>query len=179
MLKQDYSLGSADAIHRIVLVGGEAMSRQMMPIIDAAADLVCEGTFDRPSLAEAHIAKLHPHLAVLDDKSPGMSGIAMAAVLRQRMPGLKILLLTEVRNSGCFHSALEAGVNGLLVKPFHRRECLSVLRSVLHGCRIVSASASAHWDGVFFKPAATTPLNIRITARERRLLGMLAQGKMY
>jgi DNA-binding NarL/FixJ family response regulator len=99
--------------------------------------------------------------------------------LKPEMPRLRVVTIMALIVKAQFQTALELGVDGLLVPPFSEVECLSVLRGVMAGGfgvqrgalhRLVAGSADT-WPG----SANAIPLK----PAEANIIDLLAQGLRY
>ncbi len=81
-------------------------------------------------------------LVFSDVVMPGMSGIELGAVIRQRWPSLRIVL-----TSGCSHVLAEEGVQDfeLLEKPYSTSALLAVLQGLPVARNQASASVAGAW----------------------------------
>lgn len=108
-----------------------------------------------------------PDLAVLDIDMPGKDGLAAAVELRARIPQIKILMLTGHGRPGLLRRALDAKVDGFLLKTAPPEQLLEAIREVARGGRVLDPQlAVAAWD------LAANPL----TPRELDVLKSAAQG---
>ena len=109
-----------------------------------------------------------PDLAVLDIDMPGgKDGLRAAAELKARIPGIRTLMLTGHGRPGLLRRALDAKVDGFLLKTAPPQELLDAIREVARGGRVLDPQlAVAAWD------LAGNPL----TPREREVLKAAAEG---
>lgn len=112
--------------------------------------------------------RTHPDVAVLDVEMPGMDGIAVAAQLRERVPGTTVLIVTTFGRPGYLRRALEAGASGFVVKDTPSEELAEAVRTVAAGGRVVDPSLAT--DVVVGGP---NPL----TDREREVLREALDGR--
>lgn len=80
---------------------------------------------------EAKLAELKIDLLVLDVMLPDGSGLDLCRSLRDRMPGLSIILLTALKEDVDRIIGLEFGADDYLGKPFNPRELAARIRAVL------------------------------------------------
>ncbi|MGW2545209.1 response regulator transcription factor [Kitasatospora sp. NPDC001574] len=109
-----------------------------------------------------------PDVAVLDIEMPGrLDGLQAAAALKERVPGCRTLMLTSNGRPGLLRRALEAKVDGFLLKTAPPEELVAAIRQVAGGGRVLDPGlAVAAWD------LADNPL----TPRENGVLRELAEG---
>ena len=70
-------------------------------------------------------------LAVLDISMPGEDGLSLARHLRERYPGIAIVMLTSAATVVDRIVGLEVGADDYIAKPFDPRELLARVKSVL------------------------------------------------
>ncbi|MFG3196092.1 response regulator [Streptomyces sp. NPDC048208] len=84
-----------------------------------------------------------PDVALLDIELPGMSGLDAAALLRERVPECRVLILTTFGRPGYLRRAMEAGAAGFLVKDGPVEELAQAVRRVLAGETVVDPVLAA------------------------------------
>lgn len=77
------------------------------------------------------IADHIPDVILLDLKLPGEDGLALARELRQTHPAMGIVMISGKEDVVDRVAGLEVGADDYLIKPFHLRELLARVRSVL------------------------------------------------
>ena len=79
----------------------------------------------------AAIAAERPDLVVLDLMMPGVDGIEVCRLLRHRLPGLPVVMLTALGEEADRVLGLEVGADDYVTKPFSPRELVLRIQSVL------------------------------------------------
>ncbi|WP_228984569.1 response regulator transcription factor, partial [Streptomyces sp. DH12] len=108
-----------------------------------------------------------PDVALLDIELPGMSGLDAAAVLRERAPACRVLILTTFGRPGYLRRAMDAGAAGFLVKEGPVEALDSAVRRVLAGETVVDHGLAA---------AALSAGPSPLSARERDVVRESAVG---
>nr|WP_202448037.1 response regulator transcription factor [Streptomyces sp. SID2999] len=108
-----------------------------------------------------------PDVALLDIELPGLSGLDAAALLRERVPGCRVLILTTFGRPGYLRRAMEAGAAGFLVKDGPVEELAQAVRRVLAGETVVDPALAA---------AALSAGPNPLTARECEVLTASVDG---
>lgn len=108
-----------------------------------------------------------PDIALLDIEMPVMDGISAAKMLREKLPGCKVLILTTFGRPGYLRRAMEAGASGFLVKDGPVEELAAAIRRILTGEQVVDPNLAA--DALRSGPSPLTP-------RERDVLAAATDG---
>jgi response regulator NasT len=77
------------------------------------------------------VATLHPDLAILDVKMPGIDGIEAARRITANQYDVAVLILTAFSQRNLIEDARDAGVVAYLVKPFQRGELVPAIEVAL------------------------------------------------
>ncbi len=114
------------------------------------------------------IAKQKPDVLVTDIEMPEMTGLTLAAEVRERHPQTRVVILTTFARPGYLRRALDAGAKGYLLKDRPAAELAEAVRRVHQGLRVVDPDLAAEaWD------SGPDPL----TERERQILWRAGEGK--
>ena len=166
---------------RLVIADDHPIARKgLRQIIEEEADLrvVAEATDGEAGLML--IEQLQPHVAVLDLDMPKLDGFAVAREIRRRNLAVKLLFLTFHSEVDLLHRAMDLGAMGYILKESALIEIVNGIRSVAAGRPFVSPSMTAHLIEHRARAQAldrNTPALVNLTASERRILAMVAQGK--
>ncbi len=128
---------------------------------------VCvRATNGRDALASLGTHK--PHVLVTDIEMPEMTGLTLAAEVRDRWPQVRVIILTTFARPGYLRRALEAGAKGYLLKDRPSAELADAVRRVYRGQRVIDPELAAEaWS------SAPDPL----TERERQILWRAGEGR--
>jgi DNA-binding NarL/FixJ family response regulator len=130
---------------------------------------------DGKALVEAAV-RLTPDLIILDITMPILNGVDAAREIRKRLPQVKLLFVTMHTSPTYLQAALEAGANGYALKSSGRNEILAAVEKVLGGSRYIAPGIGG--DGLDrSEDPARAAASLRLTARERQILQLTAEGK--
>jgi two-component system response regulator DesR len=108
-----------------------------------------------------------PDVFITDIEMPHMSGLDVAAELKRRRTGTRVVIVTTFARSGYLRRALEAGASGYLLKDMRAEELADAVRRVHQGLRVIHPElATEAWGEM-------DPL----TERERQVLRLAGEGK--
>jgi DNA-binding NarL/FixJ family response regulator len=164
----------ARRIRVLIADGYELIQEGLRTMLESQHDVV-GAVSDGLSLVEA-AARLRPDLIILGIVLPLLSGIDAARRIRKELPRVKLLFLTVLANPDYLREALSAGADGYILKSSTRGEILTAVRSVLAGNTYISSGIVAEDFDVSKWQNGETKGTSTLTARERVVLQMLAEG---
>jgi len=159
---------------RVLLADDHALVRQgFRRILEDEPDIVVAGEAGGGAEAIELSDRLGPDVVVLDLGMPEINGLHAAIEIRRRHPRRPILMLSMHADPQYVRNALDAGVNGYILKNALETDLIAAVRTVAAGGRFVSAELSD----------ATRPLDAeedlfaKLSAREIQVLRLIALGR--
>lgn len=168
--------GSSDRI-RVLIADDHRMFRDLLrSALAADCEIVGEAEDGESTLALALRTK--PNVVLLDVLMPGIGGLGAAHELARRVPGSKVLVLSQYRDEEYVVEALgEARVAGYLLKTDAAAEILPAIRAVHAGLRYLSPSIAPIVLHEMNRPLSERAAGRDIlTKREREVLRLIAEG---
>ena len=165
---------------RIVLVDDHAMVREgLRVLLRPAQDIIVVGEAENGVEAVAMARRLLPDIMVLDLDMPGGDGVAAVRELGEKLPKVKVLILTVHLEREQLLPLLEAGAKGYLTKTAASRDLLEAIRVVAAGEIYVRPSAARLLASAVVpeRTADTAHSRFRtLSDREQTILRMVAEG---
>ncbi|GAA1965176.1 response regulator transcription factor [Catenulispora subtropica] len=156
-----------DQIRVLLAEDMQLLREALVGLLSLEPDIIVVAQAADGSGALAAAEEHQPDVAVVDIAMPGSDGIEVAAVLRERLPQCRVLILTGLPGPGMVRKALSAGVVGFLPKEVGAAELADAVRTVASGGRVLPPDlAIAAMD------ATVSPL----TQRETEVLRLAATG---
>ncbi len=122
-------------------------------------------------------ARAHrPDIVLMDVRMDGMDGIEACREVRSELPETRVLMLTSFAEEETVVAALLAGAAGYVLKNVARARLLEALRSVARGESLLDSKVT---KGVLEKLVAAARAageDDELTAREREVLVLIAEG---
>jgi DNA-binding NarL/FixJ family response regulator len=164
---------------RVLLIDDHAILREgLSALINLESDLEVVGQVGSISEAVEIVGSLDLDVIITDIRLPVTAGMQDIVELRSRFPSARLLALTAHDSGDSIRAALAAGADGYMLKDATRVELLSAVRAVLAGHRHLCRRSMAHVvHGYLDESKAPPPAPIGITAREREVLAMIANGQ--
>ncbi len=94
--------------------------------------------------AVAQLNKFRPDVAVLDLDMPERDGFAVTRAAQEAQLDVKVIILTSHNNEALFHSALDLGVAGYVLKDGAINEIVNAIRAVASGRHYFSPELSTY-----------------------------------
>jgi two-component system NarL family response regulator len=129
-----------------------------------------------------HAMALVPDVILMDVRMPRRTGIEAAAVIKDLLPDVAILLLTISEDGHDLFEAVNAGASGYLLKEISIDELADAVRAVAAGeSRLAPVMASkllTEFTALSRRAASDPPpvLTPHLTAREMEVLRQVAKG---
>lgn|SRR6185312_6904862 len=159
---------------RIILIDDHAVVREgVRAVLETHEDLRVVGEFGSGSEALVSAAALAPDVALVDLKMPGLSAPQTITALRERVPGIRILVFTSFGEDALIRATLDAGAIGYLLKDALQHDLVAAIRSVAAGETFLAPAAQRQLMELLRKPQAARDA---LTARETDVLKLIAEG---
>jgi DNA-binding NarL/FixJ family response regulator len=164
---------------RVLLVDDHPITRQGVRIVLSgfSAFEVCGEAENRSAALELATAA-KPDLAVVDVSLGTANGIALTRELKERAPGLRVLVLSMHEETTYAERALRAGASGYLMKHEAGDKVAAALQQLLRGELFVSPRVQERMQRRFVpkrKPDDVFPIDT-LSDRERQVFELMGEG---
>jgi DNA-binding NarL/FixJ family response regulator len=163
---------------RVLLADDHALVRAGMRSLlggMAQVQVVAEAASGEEALQLAE--RERPDVVLMDIAMKGMTGLEAAARLRERSPGVRVVILSMHAGEEYVLQALRAGAVGYLLKDAATGELELALRSVMRGESWFSPAVSRQVVEGYVQRVGGEPGADVLTARQREVLRLVAGGK--
>ena len=122
-----------------------------------------------------------PDVAVLDVSMPELNGLEATRQIKRMLPKTEVLIFTMHDDEQLVRDVLTAGARGYLLKTDASRHIVAAIEALLQHKPFFTSHVSEAMLDSFLRQAAapeeTRPSTGTITAREREIVQLLAEGK--
>jgi DNA-binding NarL/FixJ family response regulator len=171
---------------RVLVVDDQRLIRDgIASLLDLESDLSVVGTAADGAAAVELAVQLRPDVILMDVRMPTVDGVAATEMVRQRVPGCRVLMLTTFDDEEYVLRALRAGAAGYLLKDLPAADLAQAVRLAhagvdQHNPAVIGRLLDA-LDRVAVAPlpepaAAQAPLPLLLTPRELDVLRLIAAG---
>ena len=122
-------------------------------------------------------ARTRPEIIVLDVSMPRLNGMDACAQLRRTMPEVKFIFLTVNEDPDLAAEAIRLGASGYLLKSSATGELFTAIGHALAGRTYITPLVTQGLPLAVFLRQATQPGAEKLTARQREVLQLLAEGR--
>ncbi|MGC9950159.1 MAG: response regulator transcription factor [Bryobacteraceae bacterium] len=170
----------ADRDIPVAIVEDRVRTREALhALIDGTDGYRCTGSFGSVEEALDGIDSDPPAVILLDIGLPGMSGIEGIPRLKQRNPGVLLVMLTVYDDDQRIFEALCAGACGYLLKSTPPARLLESLREVVGGGAPMSPEVARRVIRLFREIRPPAHADYGLTPHETRLLALLVEGHNF
>jgi DNA-binding NarL/FixJ family response regulator len=163
---------------RVLLADDHAIVREgLVGLLESKFEVVGAVGDGHSLVAEAE--RTSPDAVILDIGLPLLNGIEAARQIRDLLPGVKIVFLTQQSGKEYVRAAFRLGASGYVLKNAAGTELLTAISEVLAGRRYLCHELRQRFGdpGPISSSLATDSFPEPLTARQREVLQLVAEGK--
>jgi DNA-binding NarL/FixJ family response regulator len=152
------------ADHHVVIRGG------LRSLLQARKDFSICGEADNGIEAIKLVIQAKPDVAIMNVNMPGINGIEATRQIRKASPHTEILIFTAENNEDIMRECLRAGARGYLLKSASDEQIIDAVEALAEHRGYYSGSVTE-------KLLGSGEDRSLLTAREREILRLIAQGR--
>jgi two-component system, NarL family, response regulator DevR len=161
---------------RVFLVDDhEVVRRGVAEVLEDDSGITVAGEAGSVAEALARVPAVRPDVVIIDMRLPDGDGADLCRDLRERIPGLRCLVLTSFSEQEALDAAVRAGASGFLLKQVRGPALVTAVRTIAAGGTLFDEVA----------PAASRPPETgtaggdrlaTLTEQERTVLRLIGEG---
>ncbi|MEK4240237.1 hybrid sensor histidine kinase/response regulator transcription factor [Paenibacillus sp. FSL H7-0714] len=170
---------------RLLLVDDQPYIRDSLRIIlEQEPDFEIIGLAENGEQAVSFCEQDQPHVVLMDLNMPDMDGAEATKLIKQKWPGVRVLILTTFQEPDLAVEALQNGADGYLLKSTEPQELFEGIRLVHRGVKMITPAITNvlidHYEMHPTSEAQTEQSNeYGLTPRELEILECLSKGMRY
>lgn len=164
----------------VVLADDHPLLRKgLRGVLEATAEFTVAAETGSGLEALRLVEAVHPDVLVLDLMMPGLSGLDVLPIVRQRAPRTRVVIFSMSAADELVLRALRSGAIGYVVKGCEASHLEEAVRSAAEGRRYLSPPISERAFEAFCERAEAAPADPHdlLTPRERETLQLSAEGR--
>ena len=168
---------------RVLIADDQRVVREGLTLVlGLLPDVEVVGSACDGSEAVALAAELLPDIVLMDLRMPRCDGVEATRLMRERVPGTKVVVLTTYADDRSVIDALRAGARGYLTKDAGGAEIRNAIEQVLADHAMIDVAVQHHLVDAI---ATASPTQARqsharlpggLTPREAEILSLIASG---
>jgi DNA-binding NarL/FixJ family response regulator len=163
----------------IVLADDHPVVRQgLRTSLEAESDFAIKGEAGDGLETVRLVERLQPDVLVLDLLMPGLSGLDVLPIVRQRSPRTRVVVFSMYANEDFVLQALRNGASAYVLKGCDPAQVAEAVRLAAAGRRYFSPAISERAFDAYHEKAESSPPDPHdlLTPRERQALQLAAEG---
>ena len=167
------------AISIILADDHPVVRRGMQALLESEQDFSIVGVASDGLEAVGLTERLKPDVVVLDLMMPGLSGLEVLRILRERSPRTRTVILSMYSSSAFVAQALQNGAVGYVLKECTEENLVRAVREAAAGRRFLSPPVTEIAIDAYIEQSKTGPFDPHetLTPRQREVLQLAAEGK--
>lgn len=118
----------------ILVVDDQRTSQQYLKtVLEAEPDFKIVGLANNGKEAIEQVARMHPHVVIMDINMPIMDGLTATKIITERYPSTKVLIFSLNDDDKSLSHAIEVGSKGYLYKSTPSEDIALAVRSAHQG----------------------------------------------
>lgn len=146
-------------------------------LLDGSEGFTCAGTYENAEASLEGFSANHPDVALVDINLPGMNGIELIKIIRDKFPSILCMICTAYDEDEKVFKALENGAHGYILKSTPPAKILEAIVDLKNGGSPMSNEIARKVVMAFNKK--NNPELDQLSSRENEILRLLVQGLLY
>ncbi len=162
---------------RVLLVDDHAVVREgFAALLSGQPDIEIVGQAKDGVDALDVLAETRPDVILLDLMMPRQDGLTTIPMIKDRLPGAHILVLTSFADNDRVYQAIKSGAEGYMLKDATPAQVLQGIRDVAQGQATLYPSIAMRVIREINDPSDMAPTTTQLTRREMETLRLIANG---
>ncbi len=165
---------------RVVIFDDSDERRESLEELFSLPDIIsCVGSFSGCSQLQEQLSALCPDVVLMDIRMPGLDGITATRLIKERFPGIRIIMQTVYDDDENIFSSLRAGAEGYILKSTPGEKIIQSIADVYSGGAVITPSIALKVTRFFSGTEQPGGDNGMLTPREKEVLRLLTEGLSY
>ena len=159
-----------------IVEDNEKIREGLATLIDGSEGFQCSAAYESAEEALLHLPAYKPDVVLMDIQLPKMSGIECVEKLKERCPGIQVMMLTVYEDDEKVFQSLAAGATGYILKRTPPAELMEAIREIHEGGSPMSDQIARKVVQVFGQMGKSAKETENLSLREMEILSYLAKG---
>lgn len=163
---------------KVLLADDHQIIREgLRSLVNREPDMEVVAEADNGRMAVQLNEKHTPDVVIMDINMPDLNGIEATRQIVSTTPNVKIVALSMLSDQRFITGMIKAGASGYLLKDCAFKELSQAIRTVAEGKIYLSPAISGAIREFVSELPETVSVSVEMTAREREVIQLIAEGK--
>ena len=163
-----------------VFEDNSSLRKGLYQLINGSDGFECVGAYEDCLNLLTNVEAGNPDVVLMDIQMPGINGIEAVQILREKYPGLKILMQTIFEDSEKIFQSILAGASGYILKNTSPARILDFIKETYEGGAPMSPSVATKVLKIIASQSPSPYANsFNLSDREKEILSCLVNGMSY
>jgi two-component system response regulator DevR len=167
---------SAPRLRLLLVDDSEVVRMGLRALIGTDRTIDIVGEAGTVATAVETCVRLKPDVALLDIRLPDGTGFDVCRAVLQKLPDLRVLVLTSVADETLVDEAIRAGAHGYLLKEIEGRGLVQAIHDVAGGKSILDPAVTARVMQLVKSGASGEKSLSLLSPQEKRVLALISEG---
>jgi two-component system response regulator DevR len=167
---------SAPRLRLLLVDDSEVVRMGLRALIGTDRTIDIVGEAGTVATAIETCVRLKPDVALLDIRLPDGTGFEVCRAVLQKLPDLRVLVLTSVADETLVDEAIRAGAHGYLLKEIDGRGLVQAIHDVAGGKSILDPAVTARVMQLVKSGASGEKSLALLSPQEKRVLALISEG---
>ena len=167
---------SAPRLRLLLVDDSEVVRMGLRALIGTDRTIDIVGEAGTVATAIETCVRLKPDVALLDIRLPDGTGFDVCRAVLQKLPDLRVLVLTSVADETLVDEAIRAGAHGYLLKEIDGRGLVQAIHDVAGGKSILDPAVTARVMQLVKSGASGEKSLALLSPQEKRVLALISEG---
>ncbi|MEP7373999.1 MAG: response regulator transcription factor [Chitinophagaceae bacterium] len=164
----------------VIFEDNRTLRESLLQLVNSQEDMVCTGAFEDANKLMRSMQLANPDVVLMDINMPGVSGIEAVQTIKEKFPGVNILMQTVFEENDKIFAAICAGASGYMLKKTAPQKMVEAIRETHTGGAPMTASVAVKVLQMFrIQSRETKKEFVDLSDREKEILALLVKGKSY
>ena len=169
---------------KVMIADDQDLIRESLKVVlDMNPDMEVIGLAENGRLLLEMLARKEPDVVLMDVRMPELDGVLCTKAVKEKYPGVKIIILTTFDDDEYVYNALKYGASGYLLKGISVPELSTAIRTVVSGGSMLNPGVVTKVVRLFNQMAqsnlaveADETGSEELTRTERNIARLVGQG---
>ncbi len=167
------------SIRVTIFEDNNSLRQGLYQLINGSDGFVCVGAFEDCIDVLKNVEETKPDVVLMDIEMRGINGIEAVRMLKEKYPGLRILMQTIFEDSEKIFQSILAGASGYVLKNTSPSRFLDFIKETYEGGAPMSPSVATKVLKILAETSSPKVNTFNLSEREKEILSCLVKGMSY